>query len=628
MNTKYVEKFFRMIFVFIFVVGTVWLPTTSVGASLANEPFFAVSFPNEYVDVQGYDWPLGAQVTIIIDDQGYTDTQPVVVADWDPSMTVVNFPIEEFTLEPGQLVVMTDGVISKEHTITNVIVTDVNVDTETVTGTADSGTDVWVLFCDDGGCPEDHNVTADVNGNWETTFSDIEAGDHVIAHQFDDDSDHTAYDWRVTNPHFTVFPEWEWFDGLEWPDGSVVSISVESKPECSLERESWGGFFNGNFPEGCNIEEGDIVTFDDGTTNRWHEVRNLYITDVDTNDNTITGKADEGETVYVWPHDGWFEPLQMTVDDTGAWQVDLDDAGYTVRENSEGRSEIRDEMGNATASDWHVVHPHFTVFPEWEWFDGNDWPNGTLVNITIAGKPECETVKESWGYFFNGSFGEGCDVEIGDTVTFTDGKTIRTHTIQNLAVTKANHDDDTIKGIADPGAEVYVWPHATGEQKLATAKTKGAAKGKWGVDFNGIYDLTPGDCGRSEIRDENGNSTAVDWCISNPRIVASESGDWFWTTEFKPGDLDISIYDSPDEGANLLWSGQQVADESGFAFVGFDIHGQDLIPGNYLVISDGDSQKSLFLQPISITIFDPQYEIMAGFAHPGSDVWAATNPQN
>lgn len=433
---------------------------------------------------------------------------------------------------------------------------------------------------------------------------------------------------QTPSPHFTVFPEWEFFDGLDWPDGATVSISVADKPECSLERESWGGFFNGNFPEGCNIEAGDTVTFDDGTTNRWHIVRNLYVTDVDTSENTVTGRANAGETVYVWPHDGWFEPLQTTVGGLGVWQVDLDDAAYSIREDSEGRSEIRDEMGNATASDWHVTHPRFTVFPEWEWFDGNDWPNEAMVTITVEGKDECTTMKESWGYFFNGSFGEGCDLEIGDTVTFTDGRTIQTHTVQNLTVTKANRDEDTIKGIADPGAEVYVWPHATGEQLMATAKTRGMPTGQWHVDFSPIYDLVPGECGRSEIRDEFANSTAVDWCIANPRIVASESGDWFWTTEFKPGDLDISIFDSSDVGANLLWSGEQVADESGFAFVGFDIHGQDLAPGNYLVVSDGDSQKGIVLQPISVTMFDTQADFMAGFAPAGSEVWAAAGPQD
>jgi hypothetical protein len=583
--------------------------------------------------VDAWFWPEDSTLHLSIDDPN-TEELPDLEMDMpggvDPNIGSVWFDlVGVYDLKPGDLVTMTDGVSTRSLVVSILSIDAVDLEADTISGTVEHGAQVRLPLT-----PQiEFFVTADSGGNWFADLRqigfDLTPGTMVIAEVFDEDGDNSSFEQWIPNPHFTVFPEWEFFDGLDWPDGAIVSISVEGKPECGLERESWGSFFNGNFPEGCNIEPGDTVTFDDGTTNRWHVVRNLYITDVDTSDNTVTGKADADETVYVWPHDGWFEPLQTTVGGSGVWQVDLDNAGYTIREESEGRSEIRDDMGNATASDWHVTHPRFTVFPEWEWFDGNDWPNEAMVTITVEGKEDvCTTVKESWGYFFNGSFGEECDLEIGDTVTFTDGETNQIHTVQNLTVTKANHDDNTVKGIADPEAEVYVWPHATGEQKLAIAKTRGAAKGKWNVDFSGIYDLTPGECGRSEIRDEFANSTAVDWCISNPRIIASELGDWFWTAEFKPGDLDISIYESPDDGANLLWSDQQVADESGFTFVGPDIHGQDLLPGNYLVVSDGDSQKSLVLQPISVTMFDTQYEFMAGFAPAGSEVWAAAGPQD
>lgn len=115
----------------------------------------------------------------------------------------------------------------------------------------------------------------------------------------------------------------------------------------------------------------------------------------------------------------------------------------------------------------------------------------------------------------------------------------------------------------------------------------------------------------------------------NPRIVASEAGDWFWMTEFKVGTLDLFLYESADKGAALLWSGTaEVTDTSGITFVGSDIHGQDLMPGNYLIVSDGVNSKGLVLQPISVTMFDTQYDFMAGFAPAGLEVWAAAGPQD
>lgn len=438
-----------------------------------------------------------------------------------------------------------------------------------------------------------------------------------------------------------AFPDQNAVDGGNWPLGVTVHMVIDdpttlTNPDYTQDAdvtasdEGWiSTYVRFDFDGVYDLKRGDEVTLEAGEISRHLVVPNVWITNLDVENNIVGGTfegAEPGTTVHVFIGGG--AQMYVTTDSEEAWVADFDEVGFDLLPGMQGAVEVWfDEFNDSTIFNWYIPNTRFTVFPEWEWFDAYDWAEGATVTVTIAGKPQCSFARQSPGDFFNGDFPEGCDVQIDDMVTFTDGETTRTHTVQNLAVTKANHDDNTIKGTANPGAEVYVWPHATGEQQLAIAKTNGAAQGKWTVDFSGIYDLTPGECGRSEIRDEFGNSTAVDWCISSPRIVASESGDWFWTTGFKPGDLNIFIYDSPDEGANLLWSGQGVADESGFAFVGFDIHGQDMLPGNYLVISDDDSQKGLVLQPISVTVFDTENEIMAGFAPAGSEVWAAAGPQ-
>jgi hypothetical protein len=126
----------------------------------------------------------------------------------------------------------------------------------------------------------------------------------------------------------------------------------------------------------------------------------------------------------------------------------------------------------------------------------------------------------------------------------------------------------------------------------------------------------------------DGHWVANAFTAPNPRLVGSESGDWFWTTEFYPGMLDLFIYESADEDAALLWSGQQEADQWGFTIIGYDVHGQNLMEGNYLVVSDGVNQKGLVMQPISVTVFDTENEIMAGFAPTGSEVWVAAGPQD
>lgn len=126
----------------------------------------------------------------------------------------------------------------------------------------------------------------------------------------------------------------------------------------------------------------------------------------------------------------------------------------------------------------------------------------------------------------------------------------------------------------------------------------------------------------------DGNWVATYFYALNPRIVASETGNWFWVTDFNVGTLDLFLYDSADEDAALLWSGNvDVTEAQGITMVGSDIHRQDFLPGNYLVVSDGVNSKGLVLETITIDVFDTETEFMSGTATPGRDVWAAAGPQ-
>jgi hypothetical protein len=105
-------------------------------------------------------------------------------------------------------------------------------------------------------------------------------------------------------------------------------------------------------------------------------------------------------------------------------------------------------------------------------------------------------------------------------------------------------------------------------------------------------------------------------------IVASIVLNWVWTSGFIPEGLQtLSIYASAEPGAMLLWRGSKVADDSGFVFFESWEHNVDLVPGNYLVVSDGITTKNLVLETIRIAVFDPDHEIMIGTATGGKEVW-------
>ena len=106
--------------------------TTHRRWQIANLPSFSVRIDEG--QVHGYEWPLGTDVTLEVDDPGngvgvdYTETRSPEPAPWDPGQTWVQFRVAEggFTLAAGQLVSMFNGDTTKTHTVTDLAVTDVN----------------------------------------------------------------------------------------------------------------------------------------------------------------------------------------------------------------------------------------------------------------------------------------------------------------------------------------------------------------------------------------------------------------------------------------------------------------------------------------------------------------------
>lgn len=340
------------------------------------------------------------------------------------------------------------------------------------------------------------------------------------------------------SPHFTVFPDWQWLEGYGWPDGALVTAAVAGKPECETGETSWDGFFGVGFPEGCTVEVGDVVTLVHGTTTRTHIVQNFEILDVIETSGEVSGTiVDFNPDLYVlhaWIHEVDESYMEVPVEGSN-WTANFDpaDLGPGVC----GRVEVNDQQGNGTAHDWCIPNPRFTVFPEWEWMDGIEWPDG-LVTVTVADKPECWNQKISQDGFFNGPFPPGCDVMVGDVVAFDDGTTTRTHTVQDLAVTVADPAANVLAGTAGSGSVVHVWVHEHNEETEMALEV--GDDGTWTADFS-PFELAEEVCGRSEIRDEFGNSTAVDWCAaSGPRVTIGN-----FDVEWSPS--------NPEEVVSLRW---------------------------------------------------------------------------
>ena len=594
-------------------------PTPSIWISTSNDYLRANDFtPEATLTFRVYASEGEAdpflELSLTTDDFGYA-----FIDGWEHGSDLV----------VGNYIVASDGTSTRTLVLEPLTVDVFDPATDYVAGTASPGEFVHVVIGNnDVGYPAEMDVYANGEGEWQADFAgifDIPWDMWGSADVFDEDGDRTVFHLGTSpppSPRFSVFPEWEWIEGFDWPDDVPVYTSVDGKPECDDSASASGGYFHLELGEDCDIVVGDTVRLSDGTTDRMHIVRNLAITATDAEADTVAGTADVGAVVYVWKHEPG-EQVAATADASGNWLADLT-GFYDIVPGSEGRSEIRDPVGNGTAVDWYVPNPRFTVFPEWEFFDGLDWPDGATVTITVAGKAECEATRQSWGGFFNGNFGEGCDVEVGDTVTFTDGATTRTHVVRNLTVTSVDETDDTVAGTADEGEVVYVWPHETGQQLFVTV----GASGAWQVDFTEQYDILAGSAGRAQIPDESGNATAVDWSVPSPWLTAFPEWDFVEGFDWPMGaSVHLTIEDpvtelSPDIVRDDTAEPSPWGDPR--TYVAYDLVGAfDLKPGDVITLTDGATARTMVVQYLTITGVDEGADSVVGTADPGAivNVW-------
>ncbi len=181
-----------------------------------DRPFFLVDSVGN--SVWGHEWPAGESVTVTIGDPEEPDftSDPVAVNEWgDWHLWVWE---ELYDIQSGELITVASGDIVKEHIVTELVITYVDPEADTVSGAADPHTwvDVHVHWEHVG-----RYVQADGNGDWIADFSsaagddhwerafDIEPGTAGAATQWDDDGDGTHLQWIAerSRPIIRVEPE-------------------------------------------------------------------------------------------------------------------------------------------------------------------------------------------------------------------------------------------------------------------------------------------------------------------------------------------------------------------------------------------------------------------------------------
>ena len=332
------------------------------GEESPSGPGFAVVMSHN--EVHAYDWPLGSDVTLTIDDPlngpgvDYSDVQPSIITSWDPNQTWSLFQLGDvFTLMPDHEVTVTDGTTLKSHTVTSLSLEGVDPDTDEVYGTAapSTGVDIWI---DEDPSAWIFVTTEEVTGNWNVDFTgtfDIGPGTSLHVYQGDDDGDGTRYDWFLPMPGIAVFDGVEVHDST--PDASVTISIYDAEGMLVFGPESrqtdGNGQHNSHYTTlGCHfIEPGDIVEVMDDATGVTKSLRvsELQIEVIDSGADFITGRADPDSNFYIHVDDltGGFG-MQVTTDGAGQWTADFGSSGYDILPGSLAQAWMGDEDGDVT----------------------------------------------------------------------------------------------------------------------------------------------------------------------------------------------------------------------------------------------------------------------------------------
>jgi hypothetical protein len=301
--------------------------------------------------IHGFGWTPGTSVTLTVDDASngvgvdYTETQAVRTDNPWGSDPWVGFE-HPISMEPGDTVILTDGNIIKKHVATHVTVTSIDVDADTISGTAEpfAKVDIWTDTPD---CCVDRSIFADSVGKWMVDFSipgdeereaqtvDLKPGSGGQVAENDDDGDTTNIRWQVPNPSITVYPDEDIIEGNEWPLAATLTVQIGDPDQPDYQTTTtllpadqnhalpW---FRLDLVSDFNLQPGQLVTVSDTKTTKQTMIVPRNITLIDLLTDTIHGRAESNITnVVLWiPCGGNDCPVRIKdVNADGNWSVNF-----------------------------------------------------------------------------------------------------------------------------------------------------------------------------------------------------------------------------------------------------------------------------------------------------------------
>jgi len=611
--------------------------------------------------IEGWDWPGGSRVDVLIHDASadvdYSiddiDTDP---CDHDGSVGCFSADLTGILdLEVGDTVTvrLDDGTFAKTTTVADLNINLVAIDSDGAGGIAPSGSDVAFWACDESICYEERYTTS--TGTWWVTYDahDIVPGNFVGARVQDIDGDGTAYGLNIYNPFIEASPGSQWIHARNWPLGTEVSMTINAMdgglPDdwtdtATMVQAPWNpGDPNdivADFPwPDIGLESGWIIAMTGSAQGieitKVLTVSSLAVTSQDLDLETVSGSSNPDASVDVcinFPDHCAIRHL--SADGSGDWISDYaipgpgDDETETVdiTTDTDGWAAEYDGDGDQTWVDWHVLNPTFAVQPDHNWLAGWDWTPGNTLLVIVD---ETETPAEPYLFHDDSSFtieGDGSfwigldpggefDLEPGQYVILDDGVTTKTLLIQEVYFDSINQTTDIAagRGPASWPYDVTVYIEAEGNEGVD--QTTINASGGWTADFAGDigYDIQEFQGARVEVSDDDGDLTVAHFNVPTfqARMTENQVHGYYWEIGRQ---VTLDIYDF--EGGSQIYGNHMDPEISGWdpnmTFVQFTLGGFTLQPGQFITMDNGKITRTLTVTDLEVTDVNPDLDTVSG----------------
>jgi len=382
---------------------------------------------------------------------------------------------------------------------------------------------------------------------------------------------YTIESWDIL-PSIQVTPQWGYgsMGSYGWTIGSTVTMTVDEDGDLgngwlyqnsqvaeqdAFIRNVGAVEFEPEWEEPfVDLLPGQTITATNGVITQTYVIETITFdyADPDTDTAGGTAPANRNATIEIRSQQGnrW---IDFTTNPDGTWAVDFGTEGLDLLDLDSLKNShvsVFDDAWNDTTA--YLSLRTVEVVPKDSEVHGSPWasrrwPEGDEVTLVIDDDAdpgngvlytETKIVEEepTWcGYpcfDLQGIF----TIEVGQYVTMSDAYVTKTVLVSPLTVTNIDAANDTISGLADPGAFVNVVVGGRWNERYRSVVAQ--PDGTWIADFsieggNGLADLAPGDNGYAvQVNSENSNDGTLEfWIIPYQITLKSQAQYDGWIRE-------------------------------------------------------------------------------------------------